>query len=145
MAVSWLSVTWALLGFVTGAKSSFLVWSSLIGFVIPVNYNMLFLLFLFIWKPTSSLFPNKDFIYWSNLDSSVLFFTISNLERKKNLIFLPVVSLYNMLILLDIFFLYLTEKIENDFHMKSRQNPMVIVSISKFKHLFLFPVYDEID
>ena len=68
-----------------------------------LDYNMLFLLFLFFWKPTSSLFPNKDFINWSNLDSNVLFFTISNLKRKKNLIFLTVVSLYNMLILLDIF------------------------------------------
>ena len=29
--------------------------------------------------------------------------------------------------------------------MECRQNPMVIVSISKFKHLFLFPVYNEID
>lgn len=42
-------------------------------------------------------------------------------------------------------FLFLTVKMENDFRVKSRQNPMVIVSISKFKHLFLFPVYDEID
>ena len=37
------------------------------------------------------------------IDSNVLFFPICNLERKKNLIFLPVVSVYNMLILLNIF------------------------------------------
>ena len=62
-----------------------------------------FFIFFFFLKPTSSLFHNKDFINWINLDSNVLFFTICNLERKKNLIFLPVVSVYNMLVLLDIF------------------------------------------
>ena len=39
MAVSWSSATWALPDLVTGVKSSFLVWSSLISFVIPINQS----------------------------------------------------------------------------------------------------------
>ena len=38
MAILCSSITWALLGFVTGVKSSFLLFSSLIGLVIPVTH-----------------------------------------------------------------------------------------------------------
>ena len=39
MAFSWSSATWASLDLVIGVKSSVLVWSSAIGFVIPITYN----------------------------------------------------------------------------------------------------------
>ena len=38
MAILCSSITWALPGFVTGVKSSFLLFSSLIGLVIPVTH-----------------------------------------------------------------------------------------------------------
>ena len=44
MAILCSSIRWALLGFATGAKLSFLICSSLIGLVIPVIFIELFYL-----------------------------------------------------------------------------------------------------
>ena len=78
MAILCSSITWALLGFVTGVKSSFLLFSSLIGLVIPVTH--LFGLTSWVLKSkrnnmtTEHENGKESVLYW------ILFSVFANLE-----------------------------------------------------------------